>query len=971
MTDIFYRIVRMINLCTCVFFLVACSSGSEEPVLPPAKPENPSISQPTITVDNELVSKGITLDDGSAQPSVSFSCTDDWTLSVAEARSDADWCVPSATSGSKGNVTVYFTVEENDGYEDRSVTVTIKCGATVVHFTITQKAADALLITKNKFEVGMEGGTVDVEVKANIDYKISIPETSKGWIKELNSRSLATRMHSFSIENNTAFDARQGEIHVVSGDKKEVIKIYQAPESVLILSKDECVVSDEGETIAVDVKSNVDYQVIHPSVDWLVDESVKHGSSHVLYYSVLPNTDYESRSASIIVKDRNSSLADTLKVIQTQKDAIILSQKEFKIGSDGATIEVKVKSNIGLEVKMPTVDWLSQVQSRGLVESVLMFRISANGTLEERKATIEICNTDAQVSESVTVIQEGLNNILLENNGVCKVVKNKPGNLSQIMNNKKDAVSLEISGPLDGDDIAFLRTMTHLETLNLSDAKIVEGGGVSCKTVNDEFPANFAYDASFKDKLSVIVLPKSILSIGANAFYGCAHITSIEIPESVEEIGTNAFYGCSLQTIQIPGKVRKIGSTIAVHPNAGLTSIAVDAMNPYFTSVDGVLFNKDCTELIAFPNGKGGRYVVAEGVKKITEAAFHRCALLTELILPETLLEIGRDAFSYCLGITQMVVPSSVAKLGAGAFSHCDKLSEITCNGSTPASLETGGTFENLPDDFILYVPVGTVQTYENAIGWSTYKDHILEVNTYFVKTAGTLNTLIPDDLKYSLTKLTVAGKLNGNDFKFIREMAGRDVQGNQTSGVLKELDIRKASIVGSRDKYFEATFSQGYNEVDNTLGGHVFYECNLETVVLPASITSIGYAAFRGSKISSVSIPESVGTLGVEAFYNCEELETITLPEGLRTIQAYAFSLCDNLKDVNIPETVTTIGEYAFNCPGLKNIYCYLNAPIDLPDFVFNSTSKSSCKLHVKGNLLQTFHDNPDWSGFSTYVQL
>ena len=294
--------------------LSACSGGGDEPVDPTPKPE---VSKSEITMDATLVSNGLSFGSTEGDQTVSFTASENWTLSVASTPSGATWCKASATSGSKGTASVKFTVEANTGYEDRMVSVTIKSGTASKTFTITQKGADALLVTTSKYEIPQSGGQIEVEVKSNLNYQLAVSEDAKSWITEGSGRSLTTRKHSFTISPNEEVDKREGTITFKSGDKSKVVRVYQSGGAIILLSQDEYTVSSEGDTLSVDVKSNVDYGVELPDVDWITDISSSRGmSSHTLEYVVHSNSTYDSRSAFIVFYDRNSDLKDTLTVHQ-------------------------------------------------------------------------------------------------------------------------------------------------------------------------------------------------------------------------------------------------------------------------------------------------------------------------------------------------------------------------------------------------------------------------------------------------------------------------------------------------------------------------------------------------------------------------------------------------------------------------------------------------------------------------------
>ena len=392
--------------------LSACSGGGDDPVDPAPKPE---VSKSEITMDATLVSNGLSFGSTEGDQTVSFTASENWTLSVASTLSGATWCKASATSGSKGTASVKFTVEANTGYEDRMVSVTIKSGTASKTFTVTQKGADALLVTTSKYEIPQSGGQIEVEVKSNLNYQLAVSEDAKSWITEGSGRSLTTRKHSFTISPNEEVDKREGTITFKSGDKSEVVRVYQSGGAIILLSQDEYTVSSEGDTLSVDVKSNVDYGVELPDVDWITDISSSRGmSSHTLEYVVHSNSTYDSRSAFIVFYDRNSDLKDTLKVVQVQKDAIVISEKNVKVAKEGGTVEVKVNSNVDFEVQIPSdVTWITKTDSRALTEKSIFLKVAENASEKPRNASITITNKECMLIDTLFVTQQGSSNVKL------------------------------------------------------------------------------------------------------------------------------------------------------------------------------------------------------------------------------------------------------------------------------------------------------------------------------------------------------------------------------------------------------------------------------------------------------------------------------------------------------------------------------------------------------------------------------
>ena len=178
--------------------------------------------------------------------------------------------------------------------------------------------------------------------------------------------------------------------------------------------------------------------------------------------------------------------------------------------------------------------------------------------------------------------------------------------------------------------------------------------------------------------LTSVEIPEGVTSIGYGAFDGCSSLTNIEIPEGVTSIGGCAFYFCSsLTSIEIPSSVTSIGDW-AFNYCTSLTNIIVDNDNNAYCSENGVLFNKDKTQLIEYPEGKTDtEYIITEGVTSIENNAFYRCSSLTSIEIPSSVTSIGFYAFEACSSLTSIEIPSSVTSIGGWAFRNCSSLTSI------------------------------------------------------------------------------------------------------------------------------------------------------------------------------------------------------------------------------------------------------------------------------------------------------
>lgn len=217
--------------------------------------------------------------------------------------------------------------------------------------------------------------------------------------------------------------------------------------------------------------------------------------------------------------------------------------------------------------------------------------------------------------------------------------------------------------------------------------------------------------------------------------------------------------------------------------------------------------------------------------------------------------------------------------------------------------------------------------TYGNVYTYTPKQSFTREGNTITLTEAGTLSQAISEEEKYAIKELKIIGPLNGDDIRLIREMAGADVYGNATEGVLTYLDISEATIVEGGDYYY---FSNGpvvsaifrcYTS-DDIVGDYMFDSTILQQVLLPYGVTSIGERAFWDcSLLVSIDIPDDVTSIGKEAFRDCSSLTSINIPNGVTSIASYAFEHCSSLTSIDIPDGVTSIDGAFLGCSSLSSI--------------------------------------------------
>lgn len=209
-------------------------------------------------------------------------------------------------------------------------------------------------------------------------------------------------------------------------------------------------------------------------------------------------------------------------------------------------------------------------------------------------------------------------------------------------------------------------------------------------------------------------------SIESDAFSGCSHLTSINIPRGVTTIGNEAFKDCmNLTSITIPQNVTDLG----VHAFDGclvLQEIIVDDNNSFYSTVDGVLYSKDKTELLLCPSGKQSHSIYLN-TTSIGDFAFIDCYNLTSITIPEGVTSIGIGAFAGCESLTSIILPKSIKFIETDAFLDCINLVSVTCKASTPPSCEPD-IFDYVGRSLEIYVPESSVQEYQKAKPWEKNK---------------------------------------------------------------------------------------------------------------------------------------------------------------------------------------------------------------------------------------------------------
>jgi len=397
----------------------------------------------------------------------------------------------------------------------------------------------------------------------------------------------------------------------------------------------------------------------------------------------------------------------------------------------------------------------------------------------------------------------------------------------------------------------------------------------------------------FCGRLSSVSIPTGV--IGPNAFAYCG-LLSLTLGSGVTEIDSGTFANCIvLPRIAIPASVTNIAFDAFVYCSV-LTSITVNADNAYYSSTNGVLFDKPQATLLCCPSGVIGTYTIPGTVTAIGAEAFQQCSRLTSVTIPDNVTNIAYMAFAGCTALTNVTMGVGVSMIGDQAFEGCSALPNLTLGSSV------------------------------TTIGAWTFADCSALVNVWFGDSVTTIgdNAFENCSALASMTILAGITNLGVSVFGMCSSLTAIAVDASNpdyssANGVL--CDKAQHTIIecpsGMSGAYaIPATVT--------TIGPNAFSYCSaLTSITIPGSVTTIGADAFSYcSALTSITIPGSVTTIGADAFYWCNVLTSATIGNGVPVIGNEMFGSCQALTSVSIPSSVTSIGYNAFSyCSALTSV--------------------------------------------------
>lgn len=498
-----------------------------------------------------------------------------------------------------------------------------------------------------------------------------------------------------------------------------------------------------------------------------------------------------------------------------------------------------------------------------------------------------------------------------------------------------------------GDSVFYVRYSLHAITLPESVTNIGNSAFNGCEALTSiTIPESVTSigDKAFYDckSLTSMTIPESVNSIGEYAFSECNSLTSISIPDNITSIERGTFENCrGLKSITIPNNVTSIGE-YAFYGCVGLTSITIPEN---VTNIEQNAFY-DCDGLTSVTwnakncNGWEGYspfYDAYTDAEKITSFTFgntvvsipaHLCyhmQNLTSIIIPNSVTSIGEGAFLECTGLASITIPNSVTSIGASAFSQCSNLTSITIPNSITR-------IENhVFEDCATLADINLPNT-------------ITSIGTYaFCRCTNLKSILIPN----SVTSI--------EDGAFME------------SGLTSISIPNNVTYVGVNAFYACSALASASIGESVTSTVSAFLGCyNLTSITWNAK--NCNEAPFSGiaSQITSFTFGDKVEIIPERLCFSMSKLTTVTIPNSVLTIGASAFGSCTNLTSVTIGNSVTTIGDFAFSgCSKITSIKSDALTPPTCGNVVF-ALVDTSIPVYIPCGALVDYQTATNWNNFS-----
>ena len=911
---------------------------------------------------------------------IAFSATSAWSAQAINDRADG-WCSITPSAGNAGQGAINITSAANPDPAERSASVVIYCGSISQTIKITQKEKNTIIATASTIEVPADGMEINIEVKANVSLNYAVSDNAKEWLKYVGTKALTTSNLTFVADKNESISKREAQVIIYNGSVADTVNIYQHGETpAIILTKDEYIIKAEGETFDVEVASNVNasYSIEYQdeSANWLQENTTRSLSTNTFHFVAASNALYEQRSAKIIFHNKENNLADTVKVIQLQKDTIMLEQSIYEIGSDGGTITMPVAHNIDYQIEIKD-DWIEKIETKALATDSISFNILRNSSNESREGIVTFKGADGKICHEATIRQSGEETLIITPKEI--IVESKGGTVTIDI---KTNVEFSVADP-NADWIHQIKTKGleehtlkyQIDENNGYDSRSAKVAIKNIKSGNTEYVtitqlqkdaiviAKKSYNVDYKGGNIEVEVKHNV---GFTYNIGAKWITAIETKALTKstilfQISKNNTEKARESSITFTSKDKKISQTIKIKQGAKEVVQTGPAANEiWYTSNDGnivELFKTTGFEASiisnTYTNGRG-TITFDKDIDHIGDWAFYNCSSLTSINFSNKVTSIGDWAFYKCIELTSAGDLSGITKLGKSAFYYCENLTQINLSNRVTSigesvffyctKLTSAGDLSSITE-----LGKSAFSHCENLTKVNL-SNKLAVIEEYTFSNCGKLTSA--GDLS-GITKLGVAAFLYCESLTKVN------------------LSNRVTSIGDSAFAECDLLYDAGDLSNLTTIEKGTFSYCtDLVSIKLSNKVTTIeDNAFFSCSDLTAPGDLSNVTTIGKNAFWRCTSLTSLPDLKSVATIGVQAFWDCYNLTAITIHSKVQSIGKSAFQyCSKLENVYCHPSVPPALGEKAFHNGC-SALKIHVSPTSADSYKGADGWKDYATRI--
>ena len=812
---------------------------------------------------------------------------------------DANWVTVSPTNGVAGSSSIDITVAPNANTNNRSAVVKVinEYYNIVKEIAVSQKKFEPYIsVSEQSFNAAVDGGSTYISVDSNIAWTANCDAE---WV------TLSTTMGAvgvttlkLDIAKNANTQNRSAIVQITGNDYnvyKNITVSQHKFEPFITISEKIFDVDINGGTMSINIDSNIAWTATN-SVDW-VTLSTTYGTagSTVLKLTVAKNIATQSRSAIVKIVGDNYNVSYDISISQKQFEPYInLGKNSFNVDINSALLDANIDSNVSWTASC-AADWVTLSSTSGNAGSTsFKFNVDKNIDTSTRSAVVKITNTNYGITKEINITQSAFAPYITLSNSAFEVEPDSKSlditidsNISWTVTNSASWITLSSNKGEAG---------TSTLTLNVSKNSNPSSRNAVVKVTNDYYGLTYEINVKQNALDSYINLSKESYEVDASG-----STLSITVSSNISWTATTTS-----------------SSWVTVSPSSGSTGSSTLKLT--------VSKNANTTSRKAVVKVKNDSFNV------VREIAINQKAFEPYINVNSKTFSVGVDGASL-----NATVSSNVSWTATSDASWVTLSPSSGSSGSTTLKLNVAENTNATSRSATIQVKNSTYNiTQEITVTQSAFVPYLTLSKQSFdvVPEGATLNITIDSNASWTATSnaswVTLSETSGNSGSRTITlNVANNDTGKQRTCNVVvsnKTYQIEK-TITINQDAIYVITFksSARLNFSSSYFGAKVadyIWENGIGTIYFEEPVTTIsGNAFYYSEDLLEIVLPNSVTTL-IDAFSNCRNLKSVTLGDSVTTIGERAFSGCAALTNINIPNSVKTIGERAFSgCAALTNI--------------------------------------------------